>query len=129
MMKIMSERKGLFTPEQEEFLAEALDSFFKFKNVLYEKFDKAVFKTLIKVADDAGADKINPDWKLKIIPIIDAAILGQAEEVRGYLVDLMNEKVDIPKLDEEQELLIFDSFSKFLAAAIDYYVQKKLAKQ
>lgn len=128
MIRIMSERKGLFTPEQEEFLAEALDSFFEFKNVLYEKFDKAVFKTLIRVADDAGADKINPDWKLKIIPIIDAAILGQVEEVRKYLVDLMNEKIDIPKLDEEQELLIFDAFSKFLAAAIDYYVQKKFAK-
>lgn len=118
------ERKGLFTPVQEQFLAEVLDKFFEFKNPLYEKFDSVVFKTLIKVADDAGVNKLSADWKAKLIPIIDAAMSGNVEDVRTYLVDLLNSKIDIPKLDEEQELMVFDSFTKFLAAAIDFYVQK-----
>ena len=70
----MEERKGLFTPEQEEFLSLVLDDLFKFKNPLYEKFDKTFFKTLLKVADDWVADKINQEWKAKIVPIIDAAM-------------------------------------------------------
>lgn len=123
-MIMSEERKGLFTPVQEQFLAEVLDKFFEFKNPLYEKFDSVVFKTLIKVADDAGVNKLSADWKAKLIPIIDAAMSGNVEDVRTYLVDLLNSKIDIPKLDEEQELMVFDSFTKFLAAAIDFYVQK-----
>lgn len=118
------ERKGLFTPVQEQFLAEVLDKFFEFKNPLYEKFDSVVFKTILKVADDAGVNKLSADWKAKLIPVIDAAMAGNVEDVRTYLIDLLNSKIDIPKLDEEQELMVFDSFTKFLAAAIDFYVQK-----
>lgn len=121
----MEEREGLFTPEQEEFLAEVLDTVFKFNNVLYEKFDKTVFKAILKVGDNSGLDKIPAAWKVKLIPIIDAAIAEDKELVRGLLVDLLNEKIDIPKLDDEQELMVFDAFTKFLATAIDYFVQKK----
>ena len=121
----MEEREGLFTPEQEEFLAIVLDDLFKFKNPLYEKFDKMVFKTLLRVSDDSGADKLNPEWKAKLIPIIDAALKQDVESVRQYTTDLLNEKIDIPKLDEEQELLVFDAFTRFLAAAVDYYIQKQ----
>lgn len=123
-MIMSEERKGLFTPVQEQFLAEVLDKFFEFKNPLYEKFDSVVFKTILKVADDAGVNKLSADWKAKLIPVIDAAMAGNVEDVRTYLIDLLNSKIDIPKLDEEQELMVFDSFTKFLAAAIDFYVQK-----
>lgn len=122
---IMTEvRKGVFNTEQEEFIAEVLDSAFKFKNPLFETFDKPVFKALIKVGDDTGLDKINVTWKEKLIPIIDAAMAKDVETVRTLVVDLLNEKIDIPKLDEEQELMLFDGFSRFLASAIDYYIQK-----
>jgi hypothetical protein len=124
----MTTRKGLLTPEQQDFIAEVLDEFFKFKNPLYEKFDKMVFKILVKVGDDVGLDKIKPSWKEKFIPMIDAAMDGKQEEVRLYLVDLLNEKIDIPAIDEEQELMIFDAFTKFLAAAVDFYIQKKKQK-
>lgn len=120
----MSEREGLFTEAHEDFLAVVLDEFFKFKNPIFEQFDKMAFKTLIRVGDDSGLDKIDPSWKDRLIPIIDAALDNRIEDVRLYLTDLMNEKIDIPKIDEEQELLLFDAFTKFLAAAIDFYVQK-----
>lgn len=121
----MSERKGIFTPEQEEFLAKVLDDFFKFKNKLYEQFDKATFRLILRVSDDSTLDNISSQWKLKLIPIVDEAIKGNIDEVRKYVTDLLNEKIDIPKLDEEQELMVFDAFTKFLAVSIDYYINKK----
>lgn len=121
----MANRKGLFTPEQEDFLATVLDDFFKFKNPLLEQFDKIVFKNLVRIGDDTGFEKISQDWKDSLVPIIDAAMLGKVEEVRKFTTDLLNEKIDIPKIDEEQELMIFDAFTKFIAAAVDYYIQKK----
>jgi hypothetical protein len=124
----MSERKGLFTSEQEEFLADVLDDFFKLKNPVFEQFDKLVFKNLIRIGDDTGLDQIDPVWKVKLVPIVDSAMLGNVEDVRKYTTDLLNEKIDIPKIDEEQELMVFDALTKFIAAAVDYYIQKKLNK-
>ena len=117
-------RKGILTPEQEEFLAKILDDFFKFKNPLIEAFDKMFFKLIIQTADNNGLDKINEEWKYDLIPIVDAAILLNAEEVRRLTTDLLNKKIDIPKVDEETELMVFDSLTRFIAAAIDWYVQK-----
>lgn len=121
----MEERKGLLTPEEQNFLAEVLDSLFVFKNTLLEKFDKPVFKMVIKSIDDYGLDRLPETWKLDLIPLISAAMKGEKEEVRLLVVDLLNKRIDIPKLDDYQELLVFDSLSKFIASAIDFYMQKK----
>ena len=120
------ERKGLLTSQQEEFLANVLDYWFKFGNKILENWDKVVFKYIIRAADNMGADKIPDIWKDSLIPIIDAAIAGKKEDVRLLVVDFANAKIDIPKLDDEQELLVFDSFSKFIATAIDFYIQRKV---
>lgn len=124
----METRKGVLTAEQEDYVAEVLDFYFKFKNAVYEKLDGPVFKQLVRAADNMGADRIPEQWKSDLIPIIDAAMLNDANTVRLLAVDLLNKRIDIPKLDDEQELMVFDAFSKFIAAAIDFYMQKKLAK-
>jgi len=123
----MEERKGLFTPDEQKFLATVLDFWFKFKNAALEKIDSWVFELIIKGADDYGLDRIPETWKLDLIPIIDAAMQQDKEKVRLLVVDLMNKRINIPKLDDEQEILVFDAFSKFVATAIDFYVQKKAA--
>lgn len=124
----MAERKGLFTPAQEEFIAEILDDFFKFKNPILEKFDKTIFKLLVQIGDNQGLNKLGDAWKVELAPIVDAAMEKDVEKVRGLAVDLLNKKIDIPKLDEETELMVFDAFSRFLVAAIDWYVQNKVKK-
>jgi len=118
-------RKGILTPEQEDFLARILDDFFKFKNPIIETFDRMFFKMIIQAADNNGLDKINEEWKNDLIPIVDAAIALKTEEVRRLTTDLLNKRIDIPKVDEETELMVFDSLTRFIAAAIDWYVQKK----
>lgn len=120
-------RKGLFTPEHEEFLAEVLDKFFKFKNPLIETFDKSFFKFLIQTGDNTGLDKINASWKASIIPIVDAAMAMDVEEVRRLVVDFGVEKVNT-KFGNETELMVFDSFSRFVVAAIQWFVENKKAE-
>jgi hypothetical protein len=119
------DRKGIFKPEHEEFLAEVLDKFFVFKNPIVEKFDKTFFKILVQAADNQGLDKLNEQWKADIIPIVDAGMTLQVEEVRSLSTDLLNKRIDLPKIDEETELMVFDAFTRFAVAAIDWYVQKK----
>jgi len=119
------DRKGLFTPQHEEFLAGVLDDFFKFKNPLVEKFDRMAFKLMVTTLDNQGLEKINPEIKADIIPLIDAAMGMQVEETRRLATDLLNKRIDIPKIDEETELMVFDAFTKFMVAAVDWYVQKQ----
>ena len=123
----MEERKGLLTPEHEEYLAGVLDYFFKFKNSVMERFDHMVLKLIIQAGDNNGLHRINPSWKETLIPIIDAAMAGDFNAVRQLTTDLLNGKIDLPFADEEIELRMFDSFTRFVAAAIEFYVVKTAA--
>lgn len=102
-------------------MAEALDHFFKFKNPLLEGLDKQIFSIAVKAADNNGLDRIPETWKQKLIPIVDAAIGKNLDEVRRITVEeLLN-----TKLGDELEYLVYDSFAAFVAAAISFYVDKK----
>lgn len=114
-------------PEQEDYLATVLDYFFKFKNPVMEKYDKFAFKLIIQAGDNNGLHRINPSWKETLIPIIDAAMAGDFNAVRQLTNDLLNGKIDLPFADEEIELRMFDSFTRFVAAAIEFYVVKTAA--
>lgn len=117
----------MLTPEHEEYLAGVLDYFFKFKNSVMERFDHMVFKLIIQAGDNNGLHRINPSWKETLIPIIDAAMAGDFNAVRQLTTDLLNGKIDLPFADEEIELRMFDSFTRFVAAAIEFYVVKTSA--
>lgn len=123
----MEQRVGLFTPAQEEFVAEALDAYFKFKNPLIEAFDKKGFLVLVRAADDIALNKIRPDWKEDLIPIVDSAMSGDIEQTRRYVTDLANKRVDIPNIDEESELMMFDGLTRTIAGAVWYYTKTKAA--
>lgn len=121
----MEERKGVMTPKQEELVAKALDYWFKFKNPIIEKFDYQLFLLIVRGADNIGMDKIPNQWKNKLIPLIDAAMDGYVESVRLSVTDLLNEKIDLPKIDDYQELIVFDQFTKFVATVVEYYALNK----
>ncbi len=121
----MEERVGFLTPEQEKLLAQALDEFLKFKNAIAEKFDGPVAMVVIKGVDNRFADRINPAWRTPLIPIIDKALEGDVESTRRLVTDLMNEKIDIPGVREEIELMMFDGFTRFAAAAVAWYLERK----
>jgi hypothetical protein len=52
---------------------------------------------------------------------------GDIEETRRLVTDMMNEKIDIPGVQEEVELMMFDGFTRFAAAAVAWYLERKKA--
>lgn len=121
----MSDRKGLFTPAQEDFLAKLLDELVKFKNPFLEMVDGMVFKVFIQTADNQGLDKIPEEIKEELRKLVDAAMAENWNEVRALLVDLAVDKADFFK-NKEASLMFFDGISKIIMASIDWYMQRKL---
>jgi len=118
------ERKGLFTPVQEDFLAKLLDDAIKFKNPFLEMVDGMMFKVIIQTADNNVLDKIPEIWKMELILLVDAAIAKQWNEVRALIVDLAVAKGDFFN-NKEASLLFFDGVSRMIMAAIDWHMQKE----
>ena len=84
-----------------------------------------VTKFVIGALDDYGLDKIPEQWKLDIIPIVSAAMDNEKEKVRSLTADLLNKRIDIPKMDDEQELMVFDALTRLIVSAIDYFINQK----
>lgn len=124
----MSERKGVFTPVQEEFLATLVDNVVKFKNPFLEMVDGMVFKVLIQTVDNQVVTKIPEEWLEELRKLVDATMNKEWEEVRRLIVDLAVAKTNVLQ-DAEAELLFFDGVTKIVMAAIDWYVQKETAVQ
>jgi hypothetical protein len=117
------DRKGLFTPAHEDFLAKLLDDMIKFKNPFLEMVDGMVFKVLIQTADNQGLDRIPEEFKQDIRGLIDRAMEQKWEEVRRLFNDILVKHANFFN-DKEASLLFFDGITKLIMAAIDWYVQK-----
>lgn len=77
--------------------------------------------------DNRFADRIHPEWKTPLIPILDKALEGDIEETRRLVTDLINQKIDIPGIQEDVELMMFDGFTRFAVAAVAWYLERKRA--
>jgi len=122
---VKMERIGIFTPEQEKFITEVLRSFIKDKNKFMSWIKFFALKWIIKGVDNLGLDRIRNEWKSDLIPIVDAGMNKEYEKVRQLTTDLLNKKIDFKDINEETELRLFDSLTRFLAAAIDFFIQKQ----
>ena len=114
----MSERKGILTPEQENFVAGLLDEKIKFKNPILESMDQMAFKAIITVVDNNLIDRIPEDWQSPLEPIIDEAIAGEWEAAASKIATFANQKIDIPGLDELSEQMIFDAITQLILGLI-----------
>lgn len=121
-------REGLFTPQQEEFLAKLLDELFDFKNFIVESVDGMLFKMLIQTADNQLLNKIPEEIKTYLRNMVDAAMNRQWEEVRKNSVDLGVAKANFFK-NSEASLRFFDGFSRMLDGVIIWYTDKHLVTE
>ena len=119
------DRDGLLSKEQEATLVEALAGWIQFKNKILNMVKPTALTIGIRAIDNQGLDRLSPDWKADLIPIIDKAMAGNVEETRRLVTDLVNKRVDIPKVDEETELIIYDSLTKLLAGLLLNLAYKK----
>jgi len=73
------ERKGLFTPEQEDKLAALADEAIVLKNPLFEGLDGPILRQAIKALDNMVFEKIPQDTQSIIEPILDEIVKALPE--------------------------------------------------
>lgn len=95
----MADRKGILNKEQEKYLAKLLDEKVEFGNKILEAIDGTVFKAIISIVDDYGADKLQENYKEK------------AGELAGYLID-ENWQASVMVVWELSSLIIKEYLSK-----------------
>ena len=120
------EEKGIFSRDQEKFLANAIDDALKLKGFL-ELVDGYVARVVITVIDDQLVDKLKADLKTKLAIVADAAIKGDLEGAEQASSDLLNSLVDIPALDEDAEGLIFKGAIELAVGAIKKWIASRKA--
>ena len=126
---IKMERIGIFTPQQEKVITEAMKVFIKPKNKFWGWIQAFGIKYLIKGIDNFGLDRIRGQWKTDLIPIIDAIWEKRYEQARQMITDLLNKRIDFRNIDEEIELRFFDSLTRFIATVLDYFIVTKIRKE
>ena len=117
--------KGIFTKDQEKIMAEALDNAIKLKG-LAELLDGYAAKILIQLLDDNVIEKlkIDPVVKEKIAKLADAAFNKDIEACEELVAEIVNTLVDIPGIDEDGELLLFEGAAKLISGALKMYIKK-----
>lgn len=118
--------KGILVKTVEAKLAQKLDEVVKL-NGLWESIDGIAFKLVISAVDDTLGEKIPEEYKLKIRNLISGIIdEGDFSVAVEMVIDLANEVIDVPGLDDEQEELLFSAAGQMIAAALLAIKKKEL---
>ena len=115
---------GLMTPDQERFLAEALYSLIKSKKKI-PGIIKLILRFIIKLIDNKKLDKMPVEHKKQLIPIVNYAYNNDFKNFEVACATLLNQKIDIPKIPEMVEQIIFETLIKIFAFALKEHVFNK----
>lgn len=117
---------GIFTPEQEKLVADALfNAVYRKKKI--PKFVKYIIRVLISRIDNRRIDRLPDAWKKRLVPIVEAAFSNNLEAIEKEVATILNEKIDIPLLPEAMEQVVFEMTLKVTAIALLNYVEKNKA--
>lgn len=101
-------------------VAKRLDDVFKFKGVL-ELADGAVFKIALRMLNDKFADRIPVEYQDEVIVLLEAFANDDYSKVTEATVNAIDELVDLPVLNDEEEGI--------LAAAVVQMLNKLIKRK
>lgn len=114
-----------FSEETKDMIVKVGDDLIK-GNAIVEMADGPALRIVVNYLDKIG-DKYVPDnFDTPINEAITAALNGQFEEAAGQIGITIDAIVDIPKVDDELEKLLFVDGLKFIARSIQVWIEKKL---
>lgn len=126
-------KKGLLTRDEEKFFAKLIAEEIEIGGV-WKPLIKWTLPSLIGALDDNVGDKLPEPWQTRtevlttmLYNAMQDEVITESEldEILAYTAEVINEGVDIPLLDEEQEGIMFISLLKFLASVIRKWVTSK----
>ena len=125
--------KGIITKEMEAFWGKLIAD-----NLSLNGLPKTLagwgLPVLIRVIDDNYGDKVPQPWKDYATQLLTSVYLVvndgsvDEQELQGTIdlcVTIINEKIDIPLVDEDDEAFIFQSTLKFIASFVFKQIRGK----
>lgn len=110
------ERKGVFTPQQEEHYIAAIVALVfmmtNIKNKWMKMGIKPVISLLVKGFDNYVLDRLKPELKAVLIPISDALAEKRYNNVRELGTDALNNIVKIKYASKDLQLEFLDSVGR-----------------
>jgi len=120
-------KAGIWNSDQEKYIAGAIDNSIKAKGVL-EIVDGYLAKVVIVIVDDKGLDRLPEDLKPKLSALTDLAIAGDVQACEKLGAEILNNRIDIPGIDEQTEYIIFNGAMTIIVGAILAQVRKLTKK-
>lgn len=118
--------KGFLTKKQENAFADMVDNAIKAKG-LVELLDGYAARVAITLIDDKGLDKVEVSKEIKALfgTLADAIIAKDVEKAEDLCAEILNTLSDIPGLDEDAELMLFEGAVKILIGAVRKWLDKQ----
>jgi hypothetical protein len=123
------DRKGLFNEEQEAFLIGMVFYFANFNSKIWQFVSKPVIAMLIKGVDNFVLDKLSPELKSRVIPIINAAMERRVNHVQQLLVDWAATDVKIQYTSRDRRMEFADSVARAGVTGIALYAEYREGKK
>jgi hypothetical protein len=114
----MSNILPIFKDSHVDFLSKLADQAIKAKGWI-EMVDGPAALITLKVVNAAASAKIPDSYKEKFHSIMDEVIEKDYQGAAEILSDFINEKVDIPLLDESTEAYLFKGVMTYLVSLIN----------
>lgn len=114
----MSNIIPIFKDNHVDFLSKMVDQAIKAKGWI-EVVDGPAALVTLKIVNAAASGKIPDDYKEKFHEIMDDVVAKDYQGAAQILSDFLNEKIDIPYLDESTESFIFMSALSYMVNLIN----------
>lgn len=115
---VMGENRGILTKADEKWLAKFMDAAIKLKGFM-ELIDGGLIRVLLTTLDNIVVDKyISDEWQNPIERLIQ---LGKDRDKEG-IAAFLDEKIDLPFIDNFSERIAFQSVVNFIAAKMYSYI-------
>lgn len=115
--------KGIFTPQQEQLISDALFNLVNRKRKI-PKFVKWIVRLIVRYLDNKKIDSLPDAWKQILQPVVAAAFEKRYDELEQLVANILNNRIDVPKIPEQVEQVMFEMFVKTTALAIQKHAEK-----
>jgi len=129
---------GLLKPEEEKGLGKTLEEIIdfrkvfsktKFVGVAIEVIDGPLFVAIVRNVDDKLADRIPSEYKTSAREVVLGIINKDWQSLTTTIPALLNKPIDIPGLDEDEELALLIDFCTLLYNAVLRRAEKEVKKR
>jgi len=127
-------KKGLMTKDEAKFYGDLISGVIEIKNPILRKMVQWAIPIMLDAIDNRVGDKLPEPWQshaeqltTKMYEVMQDKVITPEEEAEliEMTTNLINENVDVPLLDEDEEAMAFMFLLKFIASLLRKFLKGK----